>query len=52
MATPIEFNGHSFSAVFSIGTALYPDDGTDAECLLRSADAAMYGMKRGLKGAG
>ncbi|MGP4846063.1 diguanylate cyclase domain-containing protein [Marinobacter sp. 1Y8] len=52
MAAPIEFNGHSFSAMFSIGTALYPDDGTDAECLLRSADAAMYGMKRGLKGAG
>jgi diguanylate cyclase (GGDEF)-like protein len=33
----------------SIGTALYPEDGTTLELLLKSADSRMYGMKRALK---
>ena len=33
----------------SIGSALYPDDGTTLELLLNSADSRMYGMKRALK---
>lgn len=51
MAEPIVFDGHSFSASLSIGTSLYPEDGASAECLLRRADAAMYGVKRELKGS-
>lgn len=30
----------------SLGIALFPDDGADAESLIRSADAAMYRAKR------
>jgi diguanylate cyclase (GGDEF)-like protein len=30
----------------SIGVATYPDDGTDAEALVRAADAALYAAKR------
>ncbi|MBA2668384.1 MAG: GGDEF domain-containing protein [Trueperaceae bacterium] len=30
----------------SLGVALYPRDGDDIQALLRSADAAMYGVKR------
>lgn len=31
----------------SIGQALYPDDGTDEDALIRAADAAMYRVKSG-----
>jgi predicted signal transduction protein with EAL and GGDEF domain len=31
----------------SIGVSLYPDDGTDAETLMKHADAAMYKAKEG-----
>ena len=33
----------------SIGTALYPEDGTTLELLLKSADSRMYSMKRAFK---
>jgi diguanylate cyclase (GGDEF)-like protein/PAS domain S-box-containing protein len=43
---PIEAQGASVQLGVSIGIALYPDDGTTAEELLRNADAAMYRAKR------
>ncbi|MBU2567101.1 diguanylate cyclase [Patescibacteria group bacterium] len=35
----------------SIGHALYPDDGTDEDALIRAADAAMYRVKSGCESA-
>ena len=35
----------------SIGHALYPDDGTDEDALIRAADAAMYRIKYGRESA-
>ncbi|MEX0879406.1 MAG: EAL domain-containing protein [Thermoanaerobaculia bacterium] len=40
-ARPFEFNGRTIEVTSSIGVATYPDDGQDADTLLRSADAAM-----------
>jgi GGDEF domain-containing protein len=36
----------------SVGLAVFPEDAADAEALLRAADAAMYGAKRGARDAG
>lgn len=46
MSVDFEFDGQSLPMDFSIGTALYPQDGDEAASLLRRADAGMYGMKR------
>ncbi|OLP19295.1 hypothetical protein BST81_05930 [Leptolyngbya sp. 'hensonii'] len=42
-----EFNldGHLLRVTSSIGIAIYPQDGTDAETLLKHADAALYQTK-------
>jgi len=45
LATPFSVSGHLLPAEASIGIALYPDDGDDAQTLLRSADTAMYHAK-------
>jgi diguanylate cyclase (GGDEF)-like protein/PAS domain S-box-containing protein len=44
-----EFNleGHTLHVSCSIGIALYPTDGEDAETLLKNADAALYRAKEG-----
>ncbi|MEO0974059.1 MAG: EAL domain-containing protein, partial [Pseudomonadota bacterium] len=42
---PIVIDGHDMRVTPSIGIALYPRDGKDAEALLRCADTAMYHAK-------
>ncbi len=42
---PIDFDGHQVAVSASIGIALYPDHGLDAEILLHHADQAMYQSK-------
>ncbi len=42
---PIKFKGHNISVGASIGIALYPDHGENAETLLHHADQAMYQAK-------
>jgi diguanylate cyclase len=43
---PIQIGSNSLVVTPSVGIALYPQDGTDAETLLRNADLAMYFAKR------
>jgi diguanylate cyclase len=43
---PIQLASNSLVVTPSVGIALYPQDGTDAETLLRNADLAMYFAKR------
>jgi len=42
---PVTLAGQEYSVSCSIGFALYPCDGLDAETLLRNADGAMYRAK-------
>lgn len=42
---PFHIRGQQLTISPSIGIALYPDDGTDAETLIKHADAAMYQAK-------
>ena len=45
------FYGLDVNIAASIGHALYPDDGTDEDALIRAADAAMYRVKSGCESA-
>ncbi|HEX7832010.1 MAG TPA: EAL domain-containing protein [Thermoanaerobaculia bacterium] len=45
IAEPIEVNGHRLYVTTSIGITIFPDDGEDAETLLKNADTAMYRAK-------
>ena len=42
---PFHCGGHDIRITASVGVALYPQDGQDAETLVKSADAAMYRVK-------
>ncbi|MBN2894856.1 MAG: EAL domain-containing protein [Campylobacterales bacterium] len=45
IAQPVAINALPTYTTFSIGISHYPDDGTNAELLLRNADTAMYRAK-------
>ncbi|WP_341676339.1 PAS domain S-box protein [Niveibacterium sp. SC-1] len=44
---PFEIDGHMIGTSFSIGIAIYPNDGHDADALMKNADTAMYHAKEG-----
>ena len=46
IGAPIPFQDHELFVTPSIGIALYPESGTNAENLLQCADSAMYMAKR------
>ncbi len=46
IAAPVDVGDAEISVTASVGAAVYPDDGTDEESLLRKADEAMYREKQ------
>ena len=42
---PVKIDSHDLLVTTSVGIAIFPDDGTEAETLLRNADRAMYRAK-------
>ncbi|HEX9984870.1 MAG TPA: EAL domain-containing protein [Thermoanaerobaculia bacterium] len=45
IAEPVDASGHRLYVTTSIGITLFPEDGEDAESLLKNADNAMYRAK-------
>jgi diguanylate cyclase (GGDEF)-like protein/PAS domain S-box-containing protein len=45
LARPVTIAGHELHITVSVGISVYPDDGEDAEALLKSADMALYHAK-------
>jgi diguanylate cyclase (GGDEF)-like protein len=45
MSAPVRLAGEAMQISASVGLAVYPDDGRDAETLLRNADTALYRVK-------
>ena len=43
---PVEIEGKQIFVTGSIGVAIYPEDGTDSETLLKNSDLAMYKSKQ------
>ena len=48
---PFEIEGHGVDMGTSIGIAVAPDDGLEAEGLLKNADIALYAVKTGGRGS-
>jgi diguanylate cyclase (GGDEF)-like protein/PAS domain S-box-containing protein len=48
LEAPFQIDGHDLSVGASIGISVYPQDGDDAETLLRMADIAMERAKQGV----
>ncbi|SMC40770.1 putative bifunctional diguanylate cyclase/phosphodiesterase [Sporomusa malonica] len=42
---PVDLDGYSWHPAASVGIAVYPDDGQDADMLLKNAESAMYRSK-------
>ncbi len=51
MAEPLDFDGHRILTGASVGIAVGPHDGADAETLMRNADLALYRAKADGRGA-
>lgn len=51
LINPFNLEGHDIFASFSIGISIFPEDGTNAETLIKHADMAMYQSKRQQKGS-
>ncbi len=47
VAEPHSVDQHDLHVTTSIGVSVYPDDGVDAETLIKNADTAMYQAKEG-----
>ncbi|MDA0191014.1 MAG: EAL domain-containing protein, partial [Proteobacteria bacterium] len=45
LARPCVIDGHELAVTASLGISIYPEDGEDAETLIRNADTAMYHSK-------
>ena len=50
MQQPFVIESHSLNVGISIGISIYPDNGTDADTLVRHADVAMYHAKKNQRG--
>jgi len=46
IAMPVEIEGRELHITASVGIALYPEHGKDADTLMRNADLAMYSAKQ------
>lgn len=46
IAAPMTIEGHTFFPTCSLGVAAYPEDGSDAETLVKYADIAMFRAKQ------
>jgi diguanylate cyclase (GGDEF)-like protein len=51
LAAPLRIAGMQIEVSTSIGIALFPQDGTELERLVKNAEMAMYEVKRGGRGA-
>jgi EAL domain-containing protein (putative c-di-GMP-specific phosphodiesterase class I) len=45
LVAPVVFDGRAHRQTASLGISVYPDDGLDAETLIKNADTAMYQAK-------